>query len=201
LKRAAFIILAVLISFLGIRWKSCLAYLGGFLIDSQAPRPADLIVVLGGDFWGPRVIQGADLAQAGYAPLVLFSGTLYKDRPEGEWATSFLVERGYPARLFAVFPHAARSTVDEATALRGELARRRVRRAILVTSSYHSRRAAMVLQVICPGIHFISVPAPDPHYDPDNWWNRADSRKLFFSEWTKILGFVLMAPGKYLLNR
>jgi len=201
LKRVQFVCLLILIAILLIRCKSCLSYLGRFLVDSQPPQPADLIVVLGGDFWGPRVTKGADLAKEGYAPLVLFSGPPYQGRPEGELAIAFLVQRGYPAKLFAVFPHTAKSTIAEAKALRGELARRGARRVILVTSSYHSRRGALVLYAVCPGIDFISVPAPDPNYDADNWWNEGDSRKLFVSEWTKILWFVLTLPARYLFAR
>jgi len=157
-------------------------------------------VVLGGDFYGPRVIKGADLAKEGYAPSVLFSGTIYQGRPEGERAIEFLVQRGYPAKLFVVFPHTAQSTIAEAMALRGELARRRARRVIVVTSSYHSRRAAIVLQLFCPEIDFISVPAPDPHYDANNWWKEGGSRKLFFSEWAKIVGSVLVGYPRFLLT-
>lgn len=191
--------LLIPLAILGIRWKSCLSYLGRFLVDSEPPQPADLVLVLGGDFWGPRVIKGADLAEEGYAPLVLFSGPSYQGRPEGELAIAFLVQRGYPVKLFAVFPHAAKSTIAEAKVLRVELARRGARRVILVTSTYHSRRAILALKLFCPGIDFISVPALDSHYDADNWWVEQDSRKIFISEWAKILGSLLIAPGEYLL--
>jgi uncharacterized SAM-binding protein YcdF (DUF218 family) len=199
LRRVQFTCLVVMMAILWIRWKSCLSSLGTFLVDSQPPQSADIIVVLGGDFWGPRVIKGAELAKEGYAPLVLFSGPLYRGRPEGELAITFLVQRGYPAKLFAVFPNAAKSTNEEARALRGELTRRGARRVILVTSSYHSRRAALVLHLVCPGIVFISVPAPDPHYHAENWWNKGDSRRLFVSEWTKILWSMLIRPEEILL--
>jgi uncharacterized SAM-binding protein YcdF (DUF218 family) len=171
------------------------------LIESQPAHSADLIVVLGGDFWGPRVIKGADLAVEGFAPLVLFSGPPYRDRSEGELAVAFLVARGYPAKLFAVFPHAAKSTIAEARALRDEFARRGARRVILVTSNYHSRRAAIVLELFCPGIDFVSIPAPDPLYDANIWWKEGDSRRLFVSELAKIIGSVLVEYPRYLMTR
>ncbi len=43
-----------------IQWKGALSLLGSCLIDSEAPRPADLILVLGGDFWGARVVKAAE---------------------------------------------------------------------------------------------------------------------------------------------
>jgi uncharacterized SAM-binding protein YcdF (DUF218 family) len=181
---------------LAIRWRATLTWLGDFLVDSQPPQRADLILILGGDFWGPRVLTGAELARLRYAPIALFSGPLYNDQPEGELAVEFLVERSYPKELFQVFYNESHSTIAEAKALRGELARRHVKRVLVVTSSYHSRRAVIVLTLFCPGVRFISVPAPDEHYHVAQWWDDESSRKLFFSEWRKIVGSVLVEyPG------
>lgn len=177
--------------------------IGYSLICSENPRPADLILVLGGEFYGPRVVTAAELAVAGYAPLVLISGPPYGDdgRPEGEHAIEFLTARGYPRNLFAVFGHTARSTIDEAIALAPELRRRQVKRVILVTNAYHSRRADIVLRLFCDnGIRFISVPAPDSFYTPERWWDDPGSRKLFVSEWRKIIGSVVLAYPAHLVR-
>lgn len=174
---------------------------GGFLICSGTPQPADLILVIGGDFYGPRVLKGADLGVQGYAPLVLISGPPYQQhRSEAEFAIDFLTTRGYPRYLFQAFGHHAGSTVSEAIAVGAELQRRQVHRVILVTSSYHSRRANIVFRLFCPSIHFISVPAADPHYDPEHWWTDIGSRRLFFSECKKIVGSVLIAYPEYLIT-
>jgi hypothetical protein len=50
---------------LAIGWKPVLSNLGDDLVTSPAPQPADLILVLGGDFWGPRVLRAADLGAQG----------------------------------------------------------------------------------------------------------------------------------------
>jgi len=185
-----------LILCLGLVWfsrDSILQSAARFLILSQPPHSADLILVLGGDFFGPRVLRGADLGSKGYAPVVLLSGPPYRDRPEGEFAVDFLVNNGYPRSLFSVFGHAARSTVDEAIVVCPELRRRRAQKVLLVTSSYHSRRASIVFRLFCPGIEFTSVPAPDPHYDPERWRTDASSNRLFHSEWLKIFGSIFVA--------
>jgi uncharacterized SAM-binding protein YcdF (DUF218 family) len=158
-------------------------------------------LVLGGDFWGPRVVKGADLAVQGYGPVALISGPPYNHQPEGELAISFLVNKGYPGALFTTFGHHANSTIGEALALSGELKSRRVKQVIVVTSAYHSRRAAIVLRLFCPGIRFISVPAADPRYEPEQWWRSESSRYVFFSEWIKILGSVLFEYPRHLLFR
>jgi uncharacterized SAM-binding protein YcdF (DUF218 family) len=192
---------AVLCVFLAVEWHSVLSLIGHSLIDSEAPQSADLILVLGGDFWGPRVIQGAELGKLGYAPLVLISSPPYAGLPEGELAEDFLIKRGYPKEMFAIFAHRATSTIAEAIVLKGELARRRAKQVLLVTSAYHSRRAAIVFRLFCPGVHFISVPAPPSEYHPENWWRQKESRGIFFSEWTKILGTVTIAYPAYLVSR
>jgi len=187
---AAIVMLAIAVA--AVRWEATLTGLGSFLVDSQPPQQADLIVVLGGEFWGPRVITGADLAKLRYAPIALFSGPPYHGRPQGELAVEFLVEHGYARETLQFFANQAHSTIAEAKVLRGELARRQVKRVLLVTSSYHSRRATIVLTLFCPGVEFISIPAPDPHYHVEAWWNDESSRRVFFSEWSKILGSVLL---------
>jgi uncharacterized SAM-binding protein YcdF (DUF218 family) len=197
----AAIVVVALVATAAVRWQATLTWLGDFLVDSQPPQPADLILVLGGDFLGARVLTGAELAIQRYAPIVLLSGPPYQGRPEGEVAIDFLVQKGYPRALFQAFGHHAASTIDEAKAIRGELARRRVKRVLLVTSSYHSRRATIVLTLFCPGVRFISVPADYPHYHVAEWWNDDCSRKLFYSEWAKILGSVLVAYPSYLVSR
>jgi uncharacterized SAM-binding protein YcdF (DUF218 family) len=178
-----------------------LAYFGEYLVSPQTPESADLILVLAGDFWGPRVVKGADLSVQGYAPVVVFSGTTYGRRPEGEAAIGFLAGEGYRVDSFQYFLHHEPSTITEAIVLRPELKRRGVKRVLLVTSAYHSRRAGIVFRLFCPGIKFIAIGAPDEHYHPDVWWEDASSRKLFVSEWKKIFGTVLLEYPKYLAER
>jgi uncharacterized SAM-binding protein YcdF (DUF218 family) len=192
--------LVVLVLVADFRWQATLAALGSFLVCSETPQPSDLILVLAGNFYGPRVIKAAELANQGYAPRVLISGTPYRSRPEeqsrpeGEFSIAFLAQQGYRTDLFESFGHHARSTIEEAIALRPELDRRGVQRVLLVTSGYHSRRALLVFQLVCSRIHFISVPASDSQYLPDIWWKDERSRSLFFSEWTKIVGSLLAYP-------
>lgn len=189
-----------LVSIALVRWRVTLTHLGEYLICSEAPESADLILILGGDFYGPRVLKAAELAQQGFAPTVLISSPPYRGRPEGEFAIAYLTGRGYSTAAFQIFAHNASSTVDEVIALRDELIRRSAKRVILVTSAYHSRRSAIVFRLFCPGIRFISVPAADEHFHAEDWWSDHSSRKLFFSEWKKIFGSLLYAYPSYLLG-
>jgi uncharacterized SAM-binding protein YcdF (DUF218 family) len=183
------------------RWQTTLSFLGGYLVYSEPPQSADIILVLAGDFYGSRVLKAAELAKQGYAPLVLISGRPYGRGMEGDYAISFLATHGYSTRLFESFGHHAHSTIEEAITLRGELRRRHVKRVILVTSDFHSRRSAIVFRLFCPGIDFISVPGPEPGFHADRWWADPPSKALFYSEWTKIFGTVLLAYPKDLIGR
>lgn len=196
---AALTLLALILAV--IRWQATLAFLGNYLARSETPQQADLILVLGGNFYGPRVLKAAELVSRGYAPLVLISGAPYRGRPEGEFAITFLAQQGYRTNLFESFGHHARSTIEEAIALRPELRRRGVKHVILVTSAYHSRRAWLVFELVSPGIRFTSVPAPDPSYQPSRWWTDESSSRLFYSEWSKLAGSVLLTYPEYLWSQ
>lgn len=173
---------------------------GRFLIEAEAPSHADLILVLGGDFWGPRVVKGAQLGVQQFAPRVMISGPYYKDRPEGDLAIEFLVQKGYPRELFVSFAHHAASTIDEAEAVAPELRRLGIRNVILVTRGSHSRRAKIVFRLFCPGVSFRSVPATDEQFQVKQWWTNPSRRKILFLEWSKILGTVLVKYPAYLIR-
>ena len=192
---------AIVALFLWFQRQSILDWSARFLVLSQPPQHADLILVLGGDFYGPRVSRAAQLADDGYAPVVLISGPPYQGRPEGEWAIEYLAAHGHTEPFYAVFGHNAHSTVDEAIAVCPELKRRAAKRVLLVTSSYHSRRADVVFRLFCPGADYISVPASDPHYDPGRYRSDPSSAALFRSEWQKLFGSIFVAYPEYLVTR
>jgi|RhiMetdeSRZDD1v2_1073273.scaffolds.fasta_scaffold116969_3 uncharacterized SAM-binding protein YcdF (DUF218 family) len=181
--------------------------LAKLLTLSQRPEPADLILVLGGDFWGPRSLMGAELGARGLAKKVLISGPPYrynpegKDQPESELSIVFLVEKGYRREMFLSFPNTTKSTIDEALAVCPELNRLGAKKVLLVTSSYHSGRANLVFNLYCPDVRFRSVPAPDPQFEVNNWWKTESFRKIFFSEWQKIIGTVFWKYPQRQLQR
>jgi len=174
--------------------------LAKLLLFSQQPERADLILVLGGDFWGPRALRGAELGTRGYANKVMISGPPYQNQPESDLAIHDLVGKGYPRELFASFPITARSTVEEAIAVCPELRRLSVQRVLIVTALYHARRANLVFRLFCPGISFRSVGAADAQFEPQNWWKTERCRKIFFSEWQKIIATVFWKYPEYNLT-
>ena len=174
---------------------------GMFLFDAEAPSHADLILVLGGDFWGPRVLKGADLGMHAFAPRVMISGPFYQGRPEGDLAIDFLVQKGYPHELFVSFaPTMRRQPSTKHKPSRRNSRRLGVRNVILVTRGSHSRRAKIVFRLFCPGVDFRSVPAHDEQFQAEQWWTNPRWREIFFLEWSKILGTVLVKYPAYLIR-
>lgn len=145
--------------------------LGAFLVADEQITAPDAVLVLGGDFLGPRVVEGARLGHRGVAPLVVISGPPYHERYECDLAIDYLSDKhGFRRELFTGIRHRARNTLGEAALLRPELARLGFRRILLVTSNYHSRRALAIFRAMVPGVEFGMVPAVDPHFEPARWW-------------------------------
>lgn len=165
-----------------------LAALGNFLIKTDSPSKSDIIVVLAGDGFGNRILRAAELVKEGYAPHALISG------PDGSYgnyecdlAIPFAVRAGYPESYFIHFEHHARSTEEEAQAVVAKLREMRVKRVLLVTSTYHTRRAGKIFRRAAPDLDIRVVSAPDKFFKPDSWWRDREARKIFLLEWTKTI--------------
>ena len=165
-----------------------LAGLGRFLVRAEEPFQSDMVVLLAGDGWGHRLRRAAELVRAGYAPKVLVSGPagMY-GLHESDLAIAYAVKLGCPAEWFIPLPNEATSTREETRAVLAELARRQVRRFIVVTSNYHTRRAGGLYRSQAPRAELRVVAAADPQFSPDNWWHSRTGRKLFLLEWQKTV--------------
>jgi uncharacterized SAM-binding protein YcdF (DUF218 family) len=163
-----------------------MAALGNLLVRDDGPARADIAVVLAGDFSGNRILRAAELVQQGYVPKVLVSGphTLFGNY-ECDFAIPFAVQHGYPQAWFVRAPHEALSTRDEAAVILPDLRRLGVHRFLLVTSNYHSARAARIFRATGPDFDIRTVTAPDKYFRPESWWRNREGQKLFFMEWSK----------------
>jgi uncharacterized SAM-binding protein YcdF (DUF218 family) len=136
------------------------------LVEADAPRRADAIVVLGGgivddDLLGAsttsRLVHGLRLQHRGYAPIVILTGGNPIDprTPESVVMRKVAEEVGARPDILVI------ETVADRTSTQGEavarIARARgVRRILLVTSPEHSFRAARVFRKT--GLDVISTP-------------------------------------------
>jgi uncharacterized SAM-binding protein YcdF (DUF218 family) len=165
------------------------------LIEDDGLRKADAILVLGGDGYGDRTLKGAELAKAGYAPFVYVSGA---PRLMGYLSTDqiqFAEQKGFPAALFreARLPIDAESTRTEAQFLGPYLTGQGVKSILLVTSNFHTKRAAKLWRQVNPNIQVTVVPSLDPwnYFTPEGWWKTRPGQKIFLYEWMKTISLYL----------
>lgn len=161
--------------------------LGRVLIEEQGPFRADAAVALGGDYTCGRIVKAGELVQQGWVSKAIASGGMKMfGRQEPDLAVSCAVEKGLPAGIFVPIYTNALSTSDEAEKLRQPLSELGVRKLIVVTSKYHTRRAGRTFRrILGPGIAIQVVGVPDPFWSPDAWWKNREGRKTEFYEWTK----------------
>jgi uncharacterized SAM-binding protein YcdF (DUF218 family) len=62
-----------------------------------------------------------------------------------------------------------------------------VKRVILVTSNYHTRRAGSIFRRAAPDLEFYVVASPDEFFNPDSWWKNREASKTFIFEWMKTV--------------
>jgi uncharacterized SAM-binding protein YcdF (DUF218 family) len=161
----------------------------GHWLDLTDPlTKADAIVAISGDT-GARAETAIALWKQGYAPLLIFSGG---SSDPGSVASAELMKRiavaaGVPANAIAV--EGASATTEENAQRVAELMKARgLVTAILVTSPYHQRRAAMLFEreFDRAALTFRNHPADDPDWDPNLWWTRDPSRSLTLLELAKL---------------
>ncbi len=188
LPAAALLLIPILLFFR----QQVLIGLGESLVVSDPLERADLIYVLAGDFWGSRVLLGAQLGAQGWAPRVVLSGGRYRDDYASDLSVDFAAGRGYPRSLFLPVRLEAQSTIDEAQAMRPIFHRLGAQRIILVTSNFHSRRAAQVFRLFLPEFDFRMEGSSDGVFHPESWWKKPQERSLLFGEYQKMVGTFLV---------
>ena len=156
------ILLGAVIVYGGVRWFD--PFWREVLIVQTAVEPADAIVVLGGESQG-RPVEAARLYNEGLAPRVFVVGT-----GDNERNRRALLRAGVPEDRITC-ETASESTLENAMFVRPLLEKAGVHRAILVTSSYHTRRALAVFQQRVPGIHF------DMASSRIGWWDTPKGRR------------------------
>lgn len=155
-----------------------------WVIDEPAGH-ADVILVLGDDnFYADRSTHAAELFRQGVAPVVVVSGR--RLRPNAgivELMEHDLVERGVPKDKIVPFTHDADDTLEEAEALAKFVNDRHWKSVVIVTSNYHTRRVRYIYgKIFLPGSAVSVASARDGEFDPERWWEKRKSIKLFTRE-------------------
>jgi uncharacterized SAM-binding protein YcdF (DUF218 family) len=169
---------------------------GPYLVVNQ-PEHADVIVVLGGGNDDLRYWQGVQLLHDGWAPrlmLDVFSKGVFFGNKEIDLARAF-VNRTEPDHA-TVCPLVLNSTYGEAWHIADCLRDTGVKSILVVTSDYHTRRAAEILRKRLPQYHISIYATPDPYFFNAKWWRTREWAKTVFEEWQKYLWWELVDRWK-----
>ena len=160
-----------------------------WVIEDPLEKTDVLIVLSDDNFYADRATRAAELFRQGKAPLIVASGR--KLRPSAgiaELMEHDLVERGVPKDKILRFAQDGDSTREEAEALAKLAKTKKWHKAIVVTSNYHTRRARYVFRHVFPqDIEIRAASARDGDFDPENWWEKRESIKLFLREITGMM--------------
>lgn len=165
-----------------------LSAVGSYLVQAGPPVKADVAFVLAGDGRGNRILKAAELVREGYVPKALVSG------PDGNYALHecdlaipFAVKAGYPESYFVHFENNARNTRDEALMAAEAIRKMGAHRVLVVTSDFHTRRAARMYRNAAPDLEIFVVAAPDTYFSATGWWHNREGQKTALYEWMKTL--------------
>jgi uncharacterized SAM-binding protein YcdF (DUF218 family) len=160
---------------------------------------ADAIIVLSDDnFYADRATRAAELFREGKAPLIVASGR--RLRPVAgiaELMEHDLTERGVPKEKIVRFPHDSDNTREEAEALKFLAIQRKWRSVIVATSNYHTRRTRYIFHHVFPqNIDVRVASARDGDFDPERWWEKRKSVKVFTRELAGMVVAIWELHGK-----
>src|ERR1700687_590884 len=173
-----------------------LAAVGHGLAVEDPLETADVIVAISGDT-GARANTAITLWKQGYAPFIAFSGAAIDP---GSVSSAEIMRRealrqGGSESATLIEPASA-TTEENASEVAKLMVTRKMRSAILVTSPYHQRRAALLFtRSFGPaGLVLRNYPARDPEWNPDLWWLHEPLRSRTLIEIAK-LGAEILRPA------
>jgi len=186
------IVLFVIVAWVIVAW------MAPRVLEVNAPlASADAIVVLSGSSaYRERTEKAAQLYREGRAPLVL----LTDDHTRGGWSSAqqrnpFFVERardelisaGVPVERIRIAPGIATSTREEALIVKDYALNEGLQSVLVVTSSYHSRRALRTLNGAFAGTGRTIGLEPAPSSSSTFWWLRPAGWRTIGVEYVKLI--------------
>ena len=160
-----------------------------WVVNDQLSR-ADVIVVLGGGM-ETRPFEAARLYHLALAPKILLTATkplpseqLGVNPPEMEIARRILVKKDVPDSAIVVAPGFVNSTYDEAMAVRNWAKTNHIKRLIIATDVFHTRRAGWLFrkELGPAGIRVEVDAVPVREYTLADWWKHDQGVGAFQNE-------------------
>lgn len=171
----------------------------GLIVRAELSSADALVVLSGSSTYLERTDWAARLYREGRAPRII----LTNDNVQGGWsvaeqrnplfielAAEELRRKGVPAEKIETIRENASGTYEEAGRLREYAINHHLRSILIVTSSYHSRRALWTLRRVFVGTGIeIGLDAPDTGVQtptPATWWWYRSGWQIVPGEYVKI---------------
>ena len=194
-------ILLVVVLCLMVLWPLVTWVGAQLLIVKSDLATADAIVVMSGSAtYRERADWAARLYREGRAPLVILTNDSLKsgwDKKEErnpyfyELAARELQRLGVPESKIQVVPDIALGTYEESLSVRDYASAHQLKRLLVVTSAYHTRRTLWSLRHACEGSGIeIGIDSPPPGWQtpaPSRWWWRRWGWKVVAGEYVKLI--------------
>lgn len=179
-----------------------LPFAGRFLCQEDPLEPADLILVLAGARI-ERWLEAVDLYREGWAPAIVVSPGHVDEREdelrargipfprEGDLVRDAIVASGVPEAVVTVLPYGVDNTAHEAVALVQRTSSTAIRRIIVVTSPYHTRRTGLAFRRAFSdtGVRVLVRGSRHSESDPPRWWRRRPDVRFVLAELPKLLAY------------
>jgi uncharacterized SAM-binding protein YcdF (DUF218 family) len=153
----------------------------------NAPKPADVILVLAGET-DHRPARAIQLLEQGYAQRIVLdvpADAKIFDSTEIQLAEKY-VARLPQAAAVQICPIVGLSTRDESHDAEQCLAHEEGNRILIVTSDYHTRRALSIFRHEVHGKSFSIAAAYDDTQFGTRWWTHRQWAKTFYEEWLRL---------------
>jgi len=170
------------------------------IVKTGLDAPDAIVVMSGSSTYLERADWAAQLYREGRAPVVILTNDSLKsgwDREEErnpyfyELAARELQQRGVPESKIQVVSDIALGTYEESLGLRDYATAHKLKRLLIVTSSYHSRRTLWSMRRACEGSDMeIGIDSPPPGWQtpaPSRWWWRRWGWKVVAGEYVKLI--------------
>jgi uncharacterized SAM-binding protein YcdF (DUF218 family) len=155
-------------------------------------RTADAVIAISGGDTDARAQKAIELYKNGWAPKLVFSGAAQDETGPSNAAVmrNTALEAGVPEEDIIIEEH-SRTTGENAQETRVLLDKESVSSVILVTSSYHQRRASLEFNRALGDIEVRNHPAPGDRQWSQLWWISPRGWWLVLGELAKIAVFYM----------
>lgn len=182
-----------------------LSEVGNFLVVSDSLDKADVIEVLSAQT--VRYQKAAELFSQGWAPRIVITKGTYPHSVEElkrygiseleshEKAAAILRFLKIPKCVIEIIDGYNKSTVDEARKLRQYMLDQGLKRLIVVTSNFHTRRSRLLFRRVFKGTDItiiVQAAPPDYEFEPEKWWTRRRDSKTLLWEYQKLIFYALL---------